>query len=363
MLENHTCLTIKLSDLRKNYLFLQKVVGKNVKVAGVLKSDAYGLGAEEVSKALYKQGCREFYVDDPFEGKVLRESTGKEAVIFLLKGVFKGEEDLIKKYKLIPVLNNLEQIKIWEAYAKKKNKKLPCCIHIDTGITRLGIDTEQVDSIIHDIEKSGRLEIKYIISHLACADEQENKMNEAQLEKLKKIAKKHPKYKYSFANSAGIFLSKEMHFDQVRPGICLYGGTAGLAPREKIKPVVTLTSRIINICVKDPPTTVGYGASYKVATQQKIATISLGYADGIFRCLSNKGYCCINGIKTPYIGAISMRMATIDGTSVPDKDLKIGQEVEIIGKNISLETVAKLADTINHEVLTSLGKIFCKKYK
>lgn len=357
-----SCLTISLSNIRKNYQSLQQLLGKGSKLSSVVKSNAYGLGANQVVRALFEAGCREFYVDTCDEGIEIRNVLDDNVNIFVFKGVFSGEEELAEKYHLIPVLNNETQITLWESYARKRNKKLACCLHIDTGMTRLGIEYSRADKVITSMEQRGLLEVEYILSHLACADDAANKMNDAQLAKFKLFSDKRPSYKYSFANSAGIFLSKEMHFDQVRSGICLYGGIVGLASRDIIKPVVSLTTKIINVYNIKDSTTVGYSATYRTKPEQKIATISLGYFDGTLHQLSNKGFCCINDVNAPYIGAVSMGLTSIDISSIPEQNCGLGQEVEIIGKNISLETIAKLADTINYEVLTSLRNISYRKY-
>ena len=355
-------LVVNLSIIRKNYRNLKNLVGPKTAVSSVVKSDAYGMGLEEISKALFNEGCREFYVDDSFEGEKLRKILGRDPEIFLFKGLYSGDEEIIDSYNLTPVLNNEIQIELLESFARKARKKMPCCLHVDTGMTRLGVSNDNVGEIITQIEKNGLLEIKYIISHLSCADNYKSEMNQGQLKKFQSLAKNHPKYKYSFANSAGIFLSRDMHFDQVRPGISLYGGVVGLVSENVIGQAVSVTTKIINIYKTKDSVLVGYGATYKTKQDQCIATIPIGYFNGIFRCLSNKGFCYINGNKAPYIGNISMGLMSIDLSSIPEGDRNIGQEVEIIGKNISLETIAKLADTINYEILTSLKNISHKKY-
>ena len=362
MASDFSVLTINLFDLISNYQSIKKHVGHKTQVACVVKSDSYGLGAKEISKALYKDGCREFYVDSLDEGIELRDVISRDAKVFLFKGLLLGQEKLIEHYGLIPVLNNKTQIQIWQNYAKKKQLKLPCCLHIDTGMTRLGIDFDVADEVIEEVSAQQCLNVEYILSHLACADETNSLKNKVQLEKFKTLSSKYNGFKYSFANSAGIFLSDEFHFDQVRPGISLYGGLVGLTSREQIRPVVSLTTKIINLYTIKTPSTIGYGATYKTTSGQRIATIPLGYFDGIFHCLGSKGICCIEGKEVPYVGNVSMGLVTIDVTSMPERLCKFGQEVEVIGENISLETIAKLADTINYEILTSLRNIKHKKY-
>lgn len=355
-------LVINLSAISKNYRNLKKLVGSKTTVSSVVKSDAYGMGAKEVSQTLFEEGCREFYVDDCVEGVELRRHLKNSAKIFVFKGIFPGEEDTFYQNELIPVLNNKFQIELLEAFARHKRKKILCCLHIDTGMTRLGIDKDYADYAIKNIENNGVLDIQYILSHLACADDNSSDMNKVQLNRFKELSQNYPRYKYSFANSAGIFLSKEMHFDQVRPGLALYGGAVSSLSECLLEPAISVTTQIINVYETKKISKVGYGATYKTKKNQVIATIPVGYFNGIFRCLSNKGYCYINKNKAPYIGRISMGLISIDLSCIPDANCKIGQEVEIIGKNISLETLAKLADTINYEILTSLRNIGHKKY-
>jgi alanine racemase len=362
MINEFSVLTINLSNLSSNYRVLREQVEPHTKVACVVKSDSYGLGAQEISKVLYKEGCREFYVDNLDEGINLRRVLDKNAKIFLFKGLLQGQEALIDHHNLIPVLNNETQIEIWQDYSETKGQNLPCCLHVDTGMTRLGIDLDIADKIIEKVLTKGILNIEYILSHLACADEKNHEMNDLQLKKFKHVSSKYKHLKYSLANSAGVFLSKELHFDQVRPGISLYGGLVGSIGQDKIKPVVSLTTKIINLYNIKTPATVGYSATYKTKKGQRMATISLGYFDGILRCLSNKGLCYIEGVAAPYVGNVSMGLVTIDITAVPEQYCNFGQEVEVIGSNISLETIAKLADTINHEILTSLRNIKHRVY-
>ena len=143
-----SCLFIKLSTIRDNYRNLKKTVGPKTEVACVVKSNAYGLGVQEISKSLFKEGCREFYVNDCEEGKELREILGGDAHIFLFKGVFPGEEETILEHKLIPVLNNQTQVDLLESFARKKARKMPCCLHVDTGMTRLGVSQNIVSLVI-----------------------------------------------------------------------------------------------------------------------------------------------------------------------------------------------------------------------
>ena len=335
------------------------MVGKSVKTAAVVKANCYGLGYETIAPQLAHAGCDEFYVTTLDEGIALRQSL-KNQSIFILSGINKGEEAFFMQYNLIPVLNNQYQIDIWERAAKNK---LKACLHVDTGMTRLGIEFNKIDEILQELENHKLIDVVYIISHLACADNVSSKMNQEQFNKFQSIAKKYPQYKYSFANSAGILLDKkEYFFNQVRPGIALYGCNPFNKGNNIISPVVELKSKIIQIYHIKDEKSIGYNASYRLKPEMVTATIPIGYADGYFRSLSNKGFCYINDVRVPIIGIISMDLISLDITAIPDHLKVIGQEVELIGKNISVETIAAMADTISYEVLTSLGSRTLREY-
>ncbi len=355
-------LTINVNNIVKNYQIVKGSLTSKTKVSCVVKADCYGLRVREIVPKLLQAGCDEFYIATLSEGIELRNIIGEKAQVFVLNGIDEGEEQNFHDYKLIPVLNNKSNIEIWCQYAKKINQKLPAILNIDTGMTRLGIEFSIAEKTINDIQKENLLEILYISSHLACADDTSHPLNKIQLNKFQSIANKYPQYKYSFANSAGFLLGKEYWYDQIRLGIILYGVNVSHHQGFTFFPVINLKSQIIQIYEVTDETTIGYCSTYRLKPGMITATIPVGYADGYFRCLSNKGFCCINGIKTPVIGNISMDLTTIDISSIPRDLQKIGQEVELIGTNISLETIASIANTISYEVLTSIGKRYKREY-
>lgn len=351
-------LTINLGNIIKNYKAIKKFVGPKVQVAPAVKCNAYGLGMEQIAKALHKNGCKEFYVARLEEGIKLRKII-KHCRIYVIDGVTKGEEEIFLKANLIPVLNNQEQINCWTNHARKHKKKLQCCVHVDSGMTRLGIDSHLADKALSALANTTHLQVEYVLSHLACSDEKTSAMNQKQLDFIRSIEQKFPQFKYSFANSDGVSLNKSYHFDQVRPGIIIYGGN------KKYLPAVQLTAPIIDIHSiqnNDLRTSVGYGATYQLSEGTVIATIPIGYGDGYFRRLGNKGYCFINDMKVKIVGRISMDLICLDISHVPDSFRKIGQIVELIGPHISIEEIASLADTINYEVLTALGNRYERIY-
>lgn len=353
-----TKLIINVKNIVSNYNTIKDIVGPNTKVAATVKANCYGLGIEHITQALSDNGCDEFYVATLDEGIALRKLIPNKK-IFILTGVNnKREFEAFNVNNLIPVLNSKDQIKTWE----ENNKTLSACLHVDTGMTRLGLQYDTFDQTIAYIEHNKRIKLEYILSHLACADDVNSLMNKKQLDKFKVLAKKYPQYKYSFASSGGVFLDPEYYFDQVRPGIFLYGVNPNSESKTQPKPVVTLKSQIIQTYKVQSEETIGYGGSHKLTPGIVTATIPIGYADGYLRRLASKVYCYIEDIKVPLVGRISMDAIGVDISSLPESLQKIGTEVTLIGDKILVETIATMADTISYEILTSIGSRYRKEY-
>lgn len=365
-----TALTINLQAIRDNYRVLCNKARK-AKVAAVVKADAYGLGLKEVATSLIQEGCDTFFVANLDEAIALR-MIKTEITIFVFHGIMPGQENVFITFGLIPVLNTVSQMNLWGGHAKKLCRRLPYVLHFDTGMHRLGISNDQWpvkntegDQIVLGNFSSivpSSLYPLYIMTHLACSDEESNPMNAEQLAQLKSIAKDFEKVSLSIANSGGIFLGDEYHLDLVRPGIAIYGANPSASLPNPMKNVIKLTSEILQIQQVDRACAVGYGAVHRVVRGTKIATVAVGYADGYLRSLSNEGICAIDGVIVPVIGRVSMDLVTIDVTKIPDEVLAKCDGIELIGENIPVDVVAKKAGTISYEILTSLGDRYRRIY-
>lgn len=350
-------LTVNLNAVRENYRILKQRCSAACQVSAVVKADAYGLGVEKIALALEQEGCRSFFVANLDEAIFLRQ-TLPDADIYVFHGVLADQEDAFFEYHLTPVLNSVYQVGLWWEYAIKKQRKLSAILHFDTGMNRLGLSMVDTDKIQH----SG-FDIKYIMSHLACADDSVNPMNSKQLQELWEVSRYFNGVSLSLANSAGIFLGRDYHFDMVRPGVALYGANPNDSAPNPMRNVISLTTNILQIHHINKECTVGYGAEYKAGKGKKIATIPVGYADGYLRSLSNKGICAIDGIIVPVVGRVSMDLITLDVTDVPEEKLGVMREVELIGENIPVDVVAQKAGTIGYEMLTSLGARYKRNYR
>ncbi len=408
-------LEINLSAIKNNYLLLQDIC-KTSLVGAAVKANGYGLGAVQISKALIEENCRHFFVATSEEGVNLRKALAswhesvfrhceknytvirrsnpvKNSVsqnffnyfsglprrfaprndgssihattpkaldndvnILVLNGVFEHDALELIEYNLTPVLNNLKQIEIWQKFSNLKNRLLPCYLHFNTGINRFGLSHSEIEQLINNRDLLKGLDLQYIISHLAISEEIDNPYNLEQLNRFKTYLQYFPNVKASLANSGGIFLGQDYHFDLVRPGAALYG----LNPLTKNP--VTLKAPIIHLQNLTLDSHIGYNMTFTTERDSVIATLPFGYADGFSRNFSNQGEVFINGRSVPIVGRISMDLINIDVTDLPPLDIFLGQEAEIIGNYCTPDKIASIIGTIGYEVLTSLGSRYKRMY-
>lgn len=354
-------LTIDLDAVRANYRFLRRQAGRAA-CGGVLKANAYGLGATPIAQVLAAEGCRHFFVAHLDEGIALRPAVPQDADVFVLHGPLPGSEQEFVRHGLIPVLNSLEQVAGWRALAQQLDRSLPAIIQLDSGMSRLGLSAQEVAAWVEDSAFLRGISLRFLMSHLACAEQQDHPMNAAQLQSLNHARLQLPPCPVSFANSSGIFLGPDYQFDLVRPGAALYG-LAPIAGRSNpMQPVVQLQARIIQSRTIEAGAGVGYSVSYQASCQRRIATVAVGYADGWLRSFSNRGMVRIDGIAAPLVGNVSMDTITLDVTGIDPARTQAGALVDLISASQPVDAVAALAGTIGYEILTSLGNRYQRNY-
>jgi alanine racemase len=354
-------LRIDLGALVQNYRLIVERV-EEAEVGAVVKADAYGLGAQQVAKALYDADCRLFFVANIDEALRLRESLAADAEILMLNGLPKGAEALCTEARIVPVLNSIDEVRLWRDAGMAVGRRLPAAIQFDSGMARLGITLAELQSLVDDIGFETAIEPVLVMSHLACSDIPEHPANIDQLARFQAMAAYFPATRCALANSGGAFLPAGFHFDVVRAGIALYGGAPNVITPNPMLPVVSLDARIMQVRTVPAGSGVGYGYDFRCDVESRIATIGVGYADGLPRTLGNRGAAWVGGKRMPIVGRVSMDSITIDVTTLPPDDARPGDWVELIGPNQPVDALAQDARTISYEILTGLGARYHRSY-
>ena len=349
---SHSKLIINLKNIKNNLNIIKKFSKSTI--CPVIKANAYGLGDVQIAKFLIKNKCNDFWVANISEALKLKKYISN-VNIYVANGLNKNEEKIFFLNKFIPVLNTFDQFKKWTSYLINKKKLNKLVIQVDTGMCRSGMQNEDILKIYNKKFIIKKFKEVIIFTHLASADEKTSQYNVVQKNRFLKIQTmfKFPNCKFSLAASGGIFLGKDYHFDMIRPGISLYGGK--LFFNKKLKNVVSLVSPVIQINHLRKGETAGYNQSYKAKRNIVTATIPLGYADGVKIKISNIGHVFYQKIKLPMIGRISMDLMIIDVTKVKNK-IKIGDNLEVFGKNLNLDRFAKISNTSAYDIITSVSE-------
>jgi alanine racemase len=354
-------LSIDLGAIRSNYLTLKALAPASI-TGAVVKADAYGLGAETVAPVLYGAGCRTFFVAHIDEAISLRRHLANDADLFVLNGLQPGNELSCAAMGLTPVLNSLEQIAQWSSHAKKLGTHLQAALQVDTGMSRLGLSPSDLEQLAQSPDLLANIDLTFIMSHLACADEPEHTSNPGQLAAMRKAAAIFSDIPVCFSNSGGVFLGNDYHNQIMRPGIALYGGAPSSVRPNPMKPVVRLDVAVIQTRTVPANISVGYGGSLVTTKETRLATLAAGYADGLPRYLSGHGAAWFNGVRLPIAGRVSMDSIIVDISDLPEDTLTHGSLVQIIGPDQPLEDIASDAGTIAYEILTGLGRRYRRNY-
>ncbi|WP_226780687.1 alanine racemase [Oceaniglobus trochenteri] len=339
-------LHIDLDALVANWRALDALSGPGVETGAVVKADGYGLGAGKVARALQRAGAKRFFVAVAEEGAALRQEIGTEPAIHVFSGHMPGDADILHDLSLIPMLNSIEQM-------TRHFESLPghaFGVQLDTGMNRLGLEpTEWGAARAIVMAQKPRL----VMSHLACADDPEDRMNAEQLSVFHDMTDDLGVPR-SLSATGGILLGPDYHFDVTRPGVGLYGG----APFGEAEPVVRLSLPVIQTRDVAAGETVGYGASWTAEEHTVIATLAAGYADGLIRALGNVAVVFSEDTPCPLAGRVSMDLLTVDITHLT----RVPDHLDILCPLQTIDDLADAAGTIGYEILTSLGARYHRRY-
>ncbi len=311
-------------------------------VAAVLKADAYGLGAASVARALRDAGCRHFFVAHLAEAVALRAALAEDGpMVAVLNGFMPGAAPP----DIWPVVNNPEM-------ARAHAGRGPVLLHVDTGMSRLGLDPADCDGL-------PALDIRYVMSHLACADEPAHAMNARQRDVFAEVSARFPGVPTSFANSSGIFLGPGFGSALARPGAALFGINPQPGGPNPMRNVLRLDAPILQLRDVAAGVPVGYGATWLAPRSSRIAIVAAGYADGYSRALSGRGIGILAGRSVPVVGRVSMDLTAFDVTGVP---AALGDMLTLMGPDNPPDMLAEQAGTIGYEMLTALGSRYRRIY-
>jgi alanine racemase len=340
-------LTIDLDAIAANWRRLDRLTGPDVQTAAVVKADAYGLGITRVARALAQAGARRFFVAYAEEGAALRQALGEGPQISVLSGHMSGDTEMIHDLDLTPMLNSLDQI-------TRHLEALPghaFGVQLDTGMNRLGVEMLEWQAVAPILVEAGP---ELLMSHLACADDPDHPLNEAQLAAFLEMTE-GTGLPRSLSATGGILLGPRYHFDLTRPGVGLFGGL----PFEAAQPVVTLSLPVIQTREVAPGEAVGYGCTWEAETPAVIATVAAGYADGLPRTLSNIAMLWDGDTPCPLVGRVSMDLITVDITHLTE----VPRSLDILGTHQTVDALAEAGGTIGYEILTGLGPRYRRRYQ
>ncbi len=367
---------INLEAIRHNLRVVRKHAGA-ARVWAVLKADAYGHGAPAVARTLERARVDGFCVALLEEGIELREA-GIGAPILVMGGHYGSAHDEVVARGLTPVVYDLDQVASFARLVRSGVAPGPIDVHlkIDTGMARLGVTLRDLPALAAGLERFPEVRVQGLMTHLACADAADGKGTREPMRRFEEataVLARHgvrPECRHA-ANSAAI-LRGDATLDVVRPGLALFG----VAPRvagepliRDLRPVMRVRTEVIALREVEAGAPVGYGATWTASRPSRIATIPIGYADGLSRHLGNRGHVLLRGTRAPIVGAVSMDMAMVDATGIDGASVR--DEVVVLGAQdgpggrvaIGADDLAADADTIAWEVLTSISRRVPRFYR
>jgi alanine racemase len=363
MIEHSTAgaiLTIDLAALAANWRLLRDKV-QPAECAAIVKADAYGIGLEPAVTALTKAGCRTFFVAHVSEALRVR-AIDRSCNLYLLNGLVPGSSEALAGNDIRPVLSSPSEIEEWAAFSQSRGGGLPAAIQFDSGINRLGIPIDQIERVR---PLFNAFEPALLMSHFA-ESEIVSSRNGAQIAAFERVRAALPNIPTSICNSSGIFLHERPFFDLVRPGYALYGGNPTPSAPNPMRSVVALQARVLQVRDVAAGERVGYGGEWSAPRASRLATLSIGYGDGLPRSGTAIGHGGIEAViarrRCPFVGRLSMDLSIVEVTYLPDGAVRRGDFAEILGDTIGIDELGRKSGTIGYEILTRLGHRYARRY-
>jgi len=350
-------LTIDLGAIVANWRRLA-AEAEGLACAAVVKADAYGCGLARVAPALWAAGCRTFFVAH-FGEAVAARALLPEATLYVLNGLLPGSGPALAAHGLRPVLGSRDELVEWAALGAACGAPLPAALHVDTGMNRLGLSVAEALTLAGDplLAEAG---IDLLMTHLVSAELPDDGLNARQAVDFARLRAAFPGLPASFANSSGVFLGAPAHHDMLRPGYALFGGNPVPGGPNPMRPVVRLEATIVQVRTVAAGETAGYNARWTADRPRRLATLSIGYADGYPRAASERGAALVDGVRCSIVGLISMDLVILDVTEAAGAVR--GGTATLIGDTLDVDTVGRSAGTIGYEILTGLGSRYVRHY-
>lgn len=357
-----TSASVDLSALAQNLAQVRRLAPRS-EVLAVVKANAYGHGAVEVTRALQRLAVHRFGVATLEEGIALRQAGIHDAILVMGATVPAQFADLVA-HQLTPVLFRADMVQAFAGKVPPSDKPYPVHVKIETGMGRLGLSSEELPDLISSPAMQTVLHLEGLMTHLADADNEDARHTEAQLARFQQSLEviQHRGFALPLvhaANSAAIVKYPASRYSLVRPGIMLYGyqTAAQRASTSEVRPILTWKTTVAHLHSIQPGNSVSYNRTFIASRPSRIAVLPVGYADGYNRLLSNRGVVLIAGRRAPVVGRVCMDMIMIDVTDVPGVD--IGHEAILIGQQgqerITAADLASWQQTIPYEILCAIG--------
>ncbi|MER8786160.1 alanine racemase [Mesorhizobium sp. M1006] len=349
-------LEIDLAAIRANFQKVATLVGPEVRVAAVVKSDAYGLGLLNVARTLIEAGCHLLFVANLEEALLLRSCFGGIAIA-VFRDEFERFGTWYRSHDLIPVVNNCKELHAVGTAGEGQTYFL----NVETGFSRFGLSVDDVtrEYLLRTFE---RYRPSIVLSHLACGDCIWDGTNVLQRDRFRAVYDLLKPTRGSLAASAGVWLGKVYHFDMVRVGSALYGIKNAGMQTNAVQPVTKLRAKILDVRNVPVGEAVGYGATFRTARPSRIAIVGIGYKHGLPWSCANKLFVRLGGYSSPLLGRVSMEYITIDITDIPEGRCNSVTFVDLLSEDFTVNDLATAAGVSPQEVLTRLGAGCTRKY-
>lgn len=364
---------INLATLVSNFENVREMIGRDTKYMAVVKADAYGHGSIKCARALEAAGIDWFGVAIPAEGVELRKK-GIRKRILCLGSFWRGQEKVLLNHSLTPVIFRMDQAEAFNAAAKKRNSIADVHLKIDTGMGRIGVRHDELDSFLDKFEECKNLHVEGVMTHFAAADDPgAEAFTNGQITRFEKsvsVLESHgfrPVYK-DLANSPGAVAYPRARGNLVRLGGILYGLTGDTMPPDanlpELEPVMSIRAKVAHVKTVPAGEALGYGRTFVTKRESRIATLPIGYQDGYPRLVSNRGKVIIRGGFAPVVGRVSMDWTLIDVTDL--EEVSVGDEAVLIGSDgdlsVRAEDLAKWSDTISYEITCGINRRVTRVY-